>query len=1015
MNLVIINKTGINNCCFYFRNKSILQQLTVLLSIIFVLNSCVREAAPHYIFIESSFEYCSKNGNMFIAGDEAQYQFKGGKYKNSLRSRTGDYSVYSTPDNPFVLAIEFPNVYRDSYVDVTIWKQGRDANLVGVMEGTKKYYSVDKPVETDTLGWEKLNLTFCIPPLYEYNNLKIYVWNSGQDSVFYDDISIEIIRNKSFPDFTLPSFHLELDTSEVIRLMDIRKRAFNAGVLQSRDEDWVKGFIFSNDDMMKAKLRLKGDWLDHLHGSKWSYRIKLRKDYTWNRMKVFSIQNPLSRLGVNEWFLHKVMISEGLLTTRYGFVPLTFNGDSKGLYAWEEHFSKQLPESQNRREGPLVRFTENALWDARVLDKDEEMNNKITPVFDVAVIKPFSSGKVVRDTSMFNQFLIAQDLMMQYRSRSKSASEIFNLEMLAKYFAMADVFLARHSLIWHNQRFYYNPVICKLEPIAYDCYSDIGIEQNIKNPITGFYKSGVTQPDEYIMIRELFNDTLFLDLYVNSLKYFSNENYLDSIFTLYSEDVDYYDSLIKKEYEGHLFHKTEILQNAQKIRNSLPSFINHVNGLKLTGELPEYHTYIRNDYDSILPLFFAPNLVIAYKESVDADSSVIKLKNYYTERLIVLGIGKDNKKIREVIVPTQVLKSSSNGIPEVSTFTVSNDQVNYLFFSVDGSNDILTVEINQWPEPTGASTPLQSLILKYPFPDTAIIEEVVGNDVLIKKGNIIIDHPVIIPSGYRVKFQKETKIDLINHAAIISFSPVTMYGTENMPIVITSSDFTSKGFVVLQADNESIIDNVNFENLNTINYSGWMHTGAVTFYESDVTISNSKFYRNQCEDALNIIRSDFKVINSTFEYTYSDAFDADFCKGEIISSSFNNIGNDAMDFSGSLISISNSNVIDANDKGISGGEDSKIVIYNTEIKNANIGLASKDLSVVEVNNSIVESCNYGIVLLKKKPEYGPSTMILNNTQLINSKEEMLIEIGSKVNMDGRIIKGSESNLSSRFY
>jgi len=68
-----------------------------------------------------------------------------------------------------------------------------------------------------------------------------------------------------------------MDTSEYIKLIEIRKRAFIAGVLQSTDDDWIKGFAFANNKLMKSDMRLKGDWLDHLHGNKWSFRIKLKK------------------------------------------------------------------------------------------------------------------------------------------------------------------------------------------------------------------------------------------------------------------------------------------------------------------------------------------------------------------------------------------------------------------------------------------------------------------------------------------------------------------------------------------------------------------------------------------------------------------------------------------------------------------------------------------------------------------------------------------------------------------
>ena len=989
--------------------------LSLVLTASFILSSCVRKEITPDFSIFSDLEVLSSDGKSFIAKNDSIIKFNSGSQQTKLHSRSGNYSAYSTPKSAFVLSINFPHVYRDSYVDVSVWKKGIKAHLVCILTGTTQYFTTDKTVENDENGWGKLNLRFHVPPVNEYYELKFYLWNSGKDTVYYDDITISIQKHKPFPEFKLPTFHLEIDTADIISLMNTRKRAFSAGILQTEDDDWVKGFIFSNNKMMKTKLRLKGDWLDHLHGYKWSYRIKLKKDNTWNRMKVFSIQNPMARMGVNEWFLHKFMISEGLLTTRYGFIPLTLNSKNMGLYAWEEHFVKQLVESQNRREGPIIRFVENALWDSRVRNEKGKINNKKTPVFDVAVIEPFSTGKTIGDTVLYNQFLIAQNLMFQYKNQLRKASEIFNVEMLAKYFAVADAFLARHSTIWHNQRFYYNPVLCKLEPISYDCYSDIGIEEQIKNPIYGFLHNDITQPDEYIMMRELFNDTNFVNYYVKYLDKYSKGSFLDSIYDSYSSQTNYYDSLIRCEYIEQTFFEDEIRANAKEIRKILPQYKNQIRSMKMVNKSWENTSLMRNDYDSVLPSFFAPNLILVYKEKVIGDSILLKVKNFFTEPLVIMGVGKANKKIREIIVPVPKLAASKNGKPTETSFMVSRDLINYLFFTIASNDDLFAVEIKQWTEPDGAATPLQQLTSLYPFPDTTLIEKIEGENIFIKNKKIVLDHSVIVPSGYILHFKHGTTIDLIKNAAFISHSPVRMYGTPKSPIVITSSDFTGNGFTVLQANGKSKMDNVIFENLNTLDYNNWTLTGAVTYYESDVTISNTKFYRNQCEDALNIIRSEFTLTNSSFDYIYGDAFDGDFCTGEVLNTTFSNIGNDALDFSGSDIVIRNTKITSAEDKGISGGEDSKVVIINTSITNSNIGVASKDLSVVEVINSKIESCNYGIVLLQKKPEFGPSVITLENTPLLDSKIEMLIEENSKVIVGDTVIMGTEKNVGKIFY
>ena len=89
-------------------------------------------------------------------------------------------------------------------------------------------------------------------------------------------------------------------------------------------------------------------------------------------MKVFSVQSPMARMGISEWFLHQIYMKEGVLTTRYDFIPFNFKGRNLGIYAYEEHFVKQLLESQDRREGPIIRFLEDAMWDTRVFNEEGE-------------------------------------------------------------------------------------------------------------------------------------------------------------------------------------------------------------------------------------------------------------------------------------------------------------------------------------------------------------------------------------------------------------------------------------------------------------------------------------------------------------------------------------------------------------------------------------------------------------------------------------------------------------------
>jgi hypothetical protein len=993
--------------------------VTVLVIVVLSATSCLRKhKADIDMDVFFSAETLTEDGKSFFAENDSTIIIKDAKNRTDLVSRTGEHSFRTTTENKFALSVSIPGIQPEDYVKVSIWRKGPGdvkAPLIASSTTPQLLYLIgNDPTEREG-EWEKLELEFFVPPFYHDDLIKFYVWNNSNDTVYYDDLSIIIKPNKTYPVFNEQAIYVETDTSDFIRLMDTREKAFQAGILQSGDDDWVKGFVFGDDKMMKTRMRLKGDWLDHLHGDKWSFRLKLKRGNTWKRLRTFSLQTPVARHGVDEWFLHQVCMDQDLLTTRYGFVPVYLNNKNLGLYAWEEHFTKNLVESQSKREGPIIRFFENAYWD-QVRRRKAGMTDTWLPSFDAAAIKPFTTSKLLEDTAAFNQFLIAQNLLLQYKLRTKTASEIFNIDVLARYFAMCDVFLAQHSYIWHNYRFYYNPVLCKLEPIMFDSYTDRDKSEDVLRTIIGDIKGDGIKSfwDQSLMRRELFNDFDFVDLYIKYLEAYSSESFLEEMNKNFTPSALYYDSLVQMEFPVFKFDFDDLTVNAAEVRKDLPGFKQRIQERKEKDQKWKNISKTDFEYTTGMKGTYAQNLVQAYKMKAAGDSVLIRVVNYFTDPVLLLGTGKTNRKIREFLHPE----------PELEGFRINNragyefwvaDPAVFLFFMTGTDQATITCEIMPWPEPDGSNTPLQNLMAQNIFPDPDLLSSWNEKILKVKKGNIQLDHPVIIPKGYRLVFEAGTNLDMVDGAFIISYSPVELKGNKTNPVRITSSDFTSKGFTVLQADQQSTVEHVIFENLNTLNYQGWTLTGAVSFYESDVAISNTRFYRNQCEDALNTIRCNFTVRDSEFEYIFADAFDSDFCTGDVLSTRFNNIGNDAIDFSGSQINISDVVVNKANDKGISGGEESMLTVENVTISNSNIGIASKDLSMVMVSNSLIRDCNYGLVLLQKKPEFGPAKIDLSSTSIKNPVTEMLIEMGSVVFLDGKKIIGTKEKLAEIFY
>ena len=195
----------------------------------------------------------------------------------------------------------------------------------------------------------------------------------------------------------------------------------------------------------------------------------------------------------------------------------------------------------------------------------------------------------------------------------------------------------------------------------------------------------------------------------------------------------------------------------------------------------------------------------------------------------------------------------------------------------------------------------------------------------------------------------------------------------------------------------------------------WSVSGAVNFHESDVAISHTTFKNNRCEDALNIIRSDFRMSDSTFIGTYSDSFDGDFVVGTIQNCTFIDSGNDSIDISGSELVIQDITITNPSDKGISAGENSSITGQNVNITGGEIGVVSKDLSTIALTDLSIVGTRLGLSAFQKKSEYGVASIAVNSLNLQDIEVDHLIEIHSSLTIDKVAVKTVSNNVIDQMY
>jgi hypothetical protein len=286
----------------------------------------------------------------------------------------------------------------------------------------------------------------------------------------------------------------------------------------------------------------------------------------------------------------------------------------------------------------------------------------------------------------------------------------------------------------------------------------------------------------------------------------------------------------------------------------------------------------------------------------------------------------------------------------------------------------------------------------------------------IRPGDWVVEEDLIAPPGIVLEAGPGTRLDLRNGAKIVSRSPLEWRGSAEAPVELFSSDGTGQGLVVLDAGGDSILEHALFRGLHPVDDAAWTLPGAVTFFQSPVTLRHATFTDNPAEDAFNGIRTRVRVVDSLFRNTSSDAFDCDFCDVEVSDTRFENLGNDGIDISGSTAHVDNVVIVDAGDKGISTGEASDLIASNVLVERANVGLASKDRSTLSARNVTLRDCTWGVAAFQKKSEYGPAEANIDGFRIEGKFSGHLVQAGSSVTLDGSVVAPSnQQNIREILY
>jgi hypothetical protein len=751
---------------------------------------------------------------------------------------------------------------------------------------------------------------------------------------------------------------LDVPHEGMMRLSFVRGNALSKGVLVTGPEDFVDGRARSGGESARMKIRLKGDWVDHLRTERWSFRVKLKRGQTLFGLREFSIQHPGTRAYLNEWFYHAALEREDVLAPRYGFIETTLNGRDLGVYALEEHFEKRLVESRGRREGPILKFAEDDLW-ARRASLHGEIDDAGISSESIAPVEAFKSSATLRDPALRRAFLEGAALLAGFREGRVDAERAFDLRRMAAFTAVSELLGARHALIWHNLRFYYDPVAGRLEPIGFD--GDAG--QRLDPGVIGT-RSG-------LFWERMFASRAFMTAYLKKLEEAAGPAYLEA-----------------------LLAETE----AGRSRELL---VLHRDFPEVEFDVEVFESNRRRLAAAIDPA----RAVHAYREAVPGGRLRVRAANVQRLPLEILGLVRADG--RRVALPAPLLFEGGN--PDAAVryrefdFPVDSGAVDAreplrLAYRFLGGAGFRASPVFPWPypEPSRAAGAASAMVVNagaFPFVKRA------AGGYRIGPGRHVLSKTLVIGGGTPLTIAGGAKLVLERGASIVVRSPVSLLGSEGAPVTITAGE-GGGGLLVLAEGKESTVRWTRFENLSA---GPTLATGAVTFQDSPVSIEHAEFIGARAEDALNLVRSRFTLRRSLFARAASDALDADFSDGSIAESRFVDSGNDGIDLSGSSVEIDGVQIHGAGDKGVSVGEMSRAVARRLEVVGARVGAAAKDVSTLMIGDSSVKGARVGLAVYQKKPEFGPGEIRAEGVA-IEAERVVYAQKGSRLYLDGRAVE-----------
>ena len=769
-----------------------------------------------------------------------------------------------------------------------------------------------------------------------------------------------------------------IQQSFVGSLMDIsiNKAAFERLSLK-REEALKKGLLFSSkDDLVDAnikiegkeyacKLRLKGDLLDHLRGDRWSFRIILKNGEEWNGMSVFSIHNSKARSHTGEWLMHELFRQEGIIVPDYDFIKTKVNGINLGVYAYEHHFENQMLKKNEREVGPILKHNDDSYWD--------NVQAKLDPFpwIEGSHIELFNKNNM--NDPRFQQMAETGIAMLNaFLNEEKTVGEVFDVDLMAKYYALLDLSHAWHAQQFTNIRFYLNPSSGKLEPIAFDCFGDH--LPNVTSDWDSFgegFNSAASKSAAYersnVYRYHMLQDRDFFKLYMSYLNEFVNPTYLQKF---------------KKEIEAPLEARAKYIQSDTLYKNFNPNFDKlfvkaHFTNKKL---LPRSNLSVK-----------------AYR--VNGSKQEVELQSFHSFPIEVIGFGSETE-ITEKLSEVVFLESYNSKSPVQSIKVKSKSPIEYIYYQLLGDNKIHKQKVLKNNAPLKTVETIQTNLvstLQLPFVSQ------VGNQIIIDSGKHSINQAIVIPSDHELIISPGAELNFEGGGSLCSYSPIQARGTSQQPIILYSTGVQGAGILLSDAIGKSQFEYCNFIGLSSYTNQNVNVKGAISIYNSEADFVKSNFRKINAKEALSVRNATASVKECEFKDVQGTAIRSYYSRLFVRNINMEGVGKNGVSITSGDLDAADVVFRNILNKALSFSENAKAYLFKVDVFDSYQSFYASDHSDVKLVRFWNQNVERGIELRSGEEPFAKVELDQFNHKEV--AKVFLIKQGLSVMVNGKKEKG----------